>query len=203
MKNIARHRFANGWAVLIVGLVGVGLLVLWGVHRWKGAPSAPAPELVALARTNLEHRSLGWFQKGQTNAFTGILLDYYPGGRLMSRSVVSNGLLNGLSEGWYTNGQLQVRETYRTNCSDGLRTRWYASGQKLSEVTVVHGQMSGVYRRWYENGSLAEEIPMKDGNINGDGRAYYPSGFLKATVKYIAGKAVEQKTWPDGEQKGG
>ena len=202
MKNIAHHRFAYGRAVLMVIALSVGLLVVSGV-RWRiKAPVAPAPGSVETARTNLELRATGWYPKGQTNPFTGILVDYYPGGRLMSRSVVSNGLLNGLSEGWYTNGQLQVQETYRANFSEGTRVRWYAAGGKLSEAAVVHGKMTGLYRRWYENGKLAEEIPMQDGRIEGEGRAYYPSGCLKASVKYEAGKAVQQKMWKDGEQKG-
>ena len=200
MKNISHHRFTYVWVTLIVIALSAGLLVLSGVS-WR--TKVPAAMLVEASRTNLELRSTGWFPKGQTNPFTGILVDYYPGGRQMSRSVVSNGLLNGMSEGWYTNGQVQVQETYVANFSDGLRTRWYANGNKLSEATVVHGKMTGLYRRWYEDGKLAEEIPMNAGRIEGEGRAYYESGFLKAAVKYEAGKAVQQKTWPDGEQKGG
>ena len=200
MKNIiARQRFAYGRVVLMVILLGAGWLVL----RWRTKAPAPAPRLVEVARTNLVLQTNGWYARGQTNLFYGILVDYYPGGRVMSRSVVSNGLLEGLSEGWYTNGQLQVRETYRANYSDGTRTRWFANGNKLSEATVLHGKINGLYRRWYEDGKLAEEIPMKDGQIDGEGRAYYPSGYVKATVKYQAGKVVQQQSWKDGEQKGG
>ena len=203
MNNPTRHHVTSGW-IPIAFLAGVALLVwFWVDAARKKVPLAPAPVLVEVARTNLELRPNGWFPKGQTNPFSGVLVDYYSGGQLMSRSVVSNGLLEGRSEGWYTNGQLQVQETYRANFSDGLRTRWYANGRKLSEAPVVRGQISGLYRRWYADGKLAEEIPMKDGQIDGEGRAYYESGFVKAAVKYQAGKAVEQKMWKDGEQKGG
>ena len=201
MMPTSPQRVAYRWVACVALSVTAALLGLWWVRSRHQLPSAPAAALVELARTNLELRPSGWFRTGQTNPFTGILLDYYRGGQLMSRSVVSNGLLNGMSEGWHTNGQLQVRETYRANLSDGIRTRWYANGNKLSEAAVVHGQMTGIYRRWYEDGKLAEEIPMQNGKIEGEGRAYYPSGSLKATVKYEAGKAVQQKVWQDGEHQ--
>ena len=38
------------------------------------------------------------------HAVHGNMVEYYAPGRLQSRSVVSNGLLHGLSEGWHTNG---------------------------------------------------------------------------------------------------
>jgi antitoxin component YwqK of YwqJK toxin-antitoxin module len=169
---------------------------------WRSGrpPSAPLPEL---ARTNLLHLSGVWFEKDHTNPFTGVMLEFYPDGAPMSRSVVSNGLLNGLSEGWYTNRQLQVRETYRTNYSDGLRTKWWPNGKKLSEATIVLGKIHGLYRRWYEDGALAEEIPMRDGEIEGLGRAYFESGSVKAEITYHDGKMVEQHTWKEGEHPAG
>ncbi len=203
MKNTSRQSITRRW-VFRICLSASAVAVLVAGVRWGHLKSVPPVKVLAeVARTNLTLRADGWCRNGETNLFTGLLVDYYPGGQLMSRSVVSNGLLNGLSEGWYTNRQLQVRETYRANFSDGLRTRWYANGNKLSEATVVHGKMNGVYRRWYDDGTLAEEIPMKDGQIEGEGRAFYKSGFVKAAVKYEGGKAVQQQTWKDGEHKGG
>jgi antitoxin component YwqK of YwqJK toxin-antitoxin module len=120
----------------------------------------------------------------------------------MSRSVISNGLLNGLSEGWYTNRQLQVRENYRTNYSDGVRTKWWPNGRKLSEAMIVLGRIQGLYRRWYEDGMLAEEIPMQEGKIEGLGRAHYENGSVKAEVTCHDGKVVGQHTWKEGERQG-
>src|SRR6476660_5901276 len=45
-----------------------------------------------------------WYRQGGVQPFTGILSDYYPDGLRKSRSLVSNGFLEGLSEGWYSNG---------------------------------------------------------------------------------------------------
>lgn len=195
----ARQRQLLLPATLLLGLV-LAVFLTW---RSEPPPANSAPSLVEMNRTNLFRLKDRWCQSGSTNPFTGILVETYKSGIRESRSVVSNGLLNGLSEGWYTNGTLQVREYYRSNFSDGLRTVWYANGSKLSEATVVMGKIQGVYRRWYEDGSLAEEIPMRDGRIEGTGRAFYKSGFVKAEVRYLAGKVVRQDNWKDGEHKGG
>lgn len=185
------------WLIpLALGLTfGLVLVLVWRPAR---LPVAALPEL---ARTNLIRLDGRWCQRGQTNPFTGMLLDYYPGGTLMSRSLVSNGLLEGLSEGWFTNRQPEIRETYRTNVADGLRTRWYPGGQKLSEAMIVLGQIQGPFRRWHLNGTLAEEIPMRDGRQEGVGRVFYPSGFLAMEVERRAGRVVAQQEWKDGEQK--
>jgi len=163
----------------------------------------PPPAEVAL--TNLLHRSGFWWQKeaGRTNLFTGVLVDYYPGGLLMSRSVVSNGQLNGLSEGWFTNRQMQIREYYRTNVADGLRTKWYPNGQKLSEAPIVLGKIEGTFRRWHVNGKLAEEIPMHNGQPDGVGRVYFESGCLKEEIEMRAGKEVHRTSHQDGERPAG
>jgi len=183
---------------LLLSLVLAGLLVGSRPHR---QPALVSPPMVETARTNLVRFQNLWCEIGHTNPFTGVMLEYYPGGLRMSRSVIAHGLLNGLSQGWFTNGQMQIQETYHDNLSDGLRTKWYPNGRKLSEATIVHGQIEGIFRRWHEDGSLAEEIPMHNGHQEGLGRAYYASGCLAGQVEVRAGRVVDQQTWPDGARK--
>ena len=183
-----------------IGLACGLALVLW--LTWRGAPLVPAVPLPELARTNLYRLHGSWYQTGHTNPFTGVLLEFYPGGRPMSRSVVSNGLLNGLSEGWFTNRQMQVREYYRDNVADGVRTRWYPNGHKLSEATIVHGKIEGIFRHWHQDGSLAEESPMRAGQQEGVGRAYYADGYLQEEVEVRDGKVINKQTWKEGERQG-
>src|ERR1043165_5530167 len=140
-----------------------------------------------------------WYRQGGGQPFTGILSDYYPDGTPKSRSVVSNGFLEGISEGWHTNGQKQLTEFYHGGVSHGLRTKWYASGPKLSEVTVVHGKLEGTFSRYYEDGRLAESITLKDGLPDGRSCSYYPSGCVKADAQLIAGKVIAEKFWNDHE----
>lgn len=139
------------------------------------------------------------YRQGETAPFTGVMTEFYGDGTLQSRSVISNGLLEGLSEGWYTNGCKQVEEIFRGGVSHGLRVKWYENGQDLSEAPIVSGKMEGVFKRWHENGVLAEEVPMRNGNPNGLVRAFYPSGRLKAEARLTDGVVSDQKNWADGE----
>lgn len=135
----------------------------------------------------------------ETNAFTGWLLEGYEGGSLKSRSAVSNGWLQGLSEGWHTNGQLQVTETFGEGVSHDVRTKRYANGNKLSEAVIVDGRLHGPFRRWHENGAPTEEVEMKDGQSDGIAKAYFPDGSLKSQTTLKSGTIIEQRIWKDGE----
>ncbi len=182
------------WLAPVLAASVLVMLVSW--LAWQpGSPPVPWPET---NRTNLVHLAGGWYEPGRTNPYTGWLVDYYQNGARLSRSMVSNGLLNGLSQGWYTNGQLQIQETYRDNYSEGERKKWSPEGRLLTAATVVHGRFQGLFRRWYPNGKLAEEIPMTNGQPDGLGRSYYENGTLKAEVQMQAGKIVSRKDFPDG-----
>jgi len=186
------------WPALL--LLVLGWFVFGNLHR-AHPPAAPPLPVSELNRTNLMRFHGVWCEFGHTNPFTGVLVETYANGAKMSRSVISNGLLNGLSEGWFTNGQMQVRETYRDNLSDGLRTKWYPNGNKLSEAMIMHGKIEGVFRHWHIDGSLAEEIPMHEGRQEGVGRAYYPSGYLAEEVEMRDGKVVNKQTWKPEDRK--
>lgn len=183
-----KTRFAAPFAATILALVGL-----------SGCSKPPASPVVEAPAGELQLTNGRLVQFGQSNYFTGFMVEKYPDGQLKSRSSVSNGVLWGWSEGWHTNGQLQVREQFQAGLSEGLRAKWETNGAKLSEATTVAGKLTGPFRRWHPNGVLAEEVEMKDDQPNGRARAWYPSGSLKAEMRMAKGSVVEQKHWADGE----
>ena len=189
----------RGWsryalALLILSVLGVTLFLATR-HR----PSSIAPPEVH--RKDLEMRAGVWYAPGQTNGFNGLLFDTYDDGAIKSRSVVSNGLLHGLSQGWYTNGQQQVQEHFVAGTSHGVRIKWHPNGQKLSEVSIVNGKLHGTFRRWHENGERAEEVVLSEGQPDGISTAYFPSGCLKSQVTMRKGEVLAQQFWQDGEYR--
>ncbi len=166
---------------------------------------SPAPRAAVPAREVLRHDLLQiggrWHRTGETNLFSGWMVDYYPTGARLSRSQIAKGLLNGVSEAWYTNGQMRVREHFKDGISDGLREKWHENGARLSVATIVEGKVTGTFRSWYDNGQLAEQINMRFGQPDGTAWAYYPSGFLKAETRLQDGCVLEQKTWKEGDMK--
>ena len=182
---------------LLTATVAVLLLRPTASPRRVKNPDVPA----AVARTNLVLYAGRLCMAGQTNAFTGLMIEHAATGSLRSRSSISNGLLQGLSEGWHTNGQLQVAEHFKEGVSHGIRTKWYVDGTKLSEAMIVDGRLNGSFRRWYETGALAEEVEMKSGEPDGIAKAYFPNGSLKSQATLQRGKVVDQKFWKNGESK--
>jgi antitoxin component YwqK of YwqJK toxin-antitoxin module len=180
---------------VVIALCCAALVGIFRVLRFE--PNPPA-EVLRSSLVLLDGRLC---LRGQTNPFTGIMVEAGESGVLLSRSAVSNGLLEGLCEGFHTNGQRQVAEYFRAGVSDGLRTKWHPNGRKLSQATIVGGKLHGTFRRWFEDGALAEEIEMNQGNPHGLSRSFYPSGFLKAEARMQAGKMLDQKFWKDGEYR--
>jgi len=164
----------------------------------RSRPNTIAPPR-EVHRRNLQLRAGIWYAPGQTNGFTGVLLDTYEDGTLRSRSTISNGLLDGLSQGWWSNNVLQVTEYYSQGVSHGKRTKYYLSGRKQSEAAVMNGKLEGLFERWHENGKLAEQVSLKNGQPDGESLAYHPDGSLKARVRLAQGKVLEQKFWGPGE----
>ncbi len=163
---------------------------------------AQTPPPAEVRRQALTLRDGRLYRPGEAIPFSGVMTEFHANGALQSRSGVSNGLLEGISEGWYTNGQIQVRERFVAGVSHGPRVKWHPNGRNLSEANIVQGNIEGVFRRWHENGSLAEEIPMKAGQPDGLARSYFASGFLKAEARLRNGQVVEQHFWKDGERAG-
>ncbi len=176
-----------------------GLTILLFVFLPRHKESQPA--LPQLSRNELVLRDNRLYRTNDNSLFTGYMTEFYPEGPLKARTVVSNGVVDGLSEGWHTNGVLEVREHFTNGVSHGLREKWYASGKKLSEANIVAGKLNGPFRRWHENGRVAEEIEMKEGLPDGIAHSYFPSGFMQTEARLDHGKVVETKSWQDGEHK--
>ncbi len=181
-------------ALVFLGLLGVALGLAVLLRKPGVPPGATAAEAL---RAELELREGLLFRKGAAEPFTGVMLEQYPDGALLSRSTVVAGRLHGLSEGWYPDGRLQVREHFVRGVSQGERIKWHANGATQSVAGIVEGQLHGRFLRWHENGALAEEMTLNRGRPDGWARSFYPSGFLKARVRLAAGAVVEQQFWPE------
>ena len=182
--------------VVALGFV-TGLCIFLRARAPREAAAPPAETL----RHDLVQTDGYWYRSGETNPFTGWMVDYYPDGARLSRSQISNGILNGVCETFYTNSQMQMRENFKQGISDGLREKWHANGVKLSRATIAAGKIMGTFQSWHDNGQLSEQIELKSGQPDGVAWAYYPSGFLKAETKITEGQVRERKSWQDGERK--
>ena len=185
------------WSAIFVIAV-IALLKVFN-RETQVTPPAPVPSLREVPARELTSRDGRAHWRNEAEPFAGFVVENYPDGSLKSRSLVSNGVMHGVSEGWHANGILQVREHFENGISHGVRTKWFDSGMRLSEATIEMGKIVGLFRRWHENGLLAEEIQMTDNVPDGISRAFYPSGAPKAEARLDRGKVVEQKYWNENE----
>lgn len=185
------------------GTILPAALLAWSLAGLTGcsptAPVAPPPEV---PRSSLVLKDGKLFRPAQSEPFSGTVVEHYAPKQLQSRSVVSNGVLHGLSEGWHTNGVRQVAEHFINGVSEGVRTKWYPSGARQSEANILRGKLNGTFRRWYENGKLAEQIELREDQPHGESLAYYPSGCLRTRVRMEAGQIVTRESFKDGEVPG-
>ncbi len=154
-----------------------------------------------VAVSELERNEEQLFARGETEPFSGWMLELYEEGKMKSRSGILDGRLDGLSEGWFPDGQLQVREYFRLGIAHGTRVRWFPDGTIQSEAEIVEGKLHGTFRRWHPNGVLAEKTEMKRGQANGVSIGFFPSGYVRARVVLEDGNVVEQEFWQDGEMR--
>lgn len=173
-------------------LAGVGVVILF--RRDAGARPVTEAELSAL-----ESRDGRFFEKQSVRPFSGRVLSHDPSGQLRSSAQVSNGLLDGLSEGWFTNGVVQVRESFAAGVSHGTRTKWRQDGSVESEASIVQGVIEGRFAKWHANGTLAEEAFFQNGVPAGEARMWYADGSLASWCRLEQGKVAESKRWPPGE----
>ena len=197
MKRTGIRLVERSAAVALLLALGALGIFLWKHPARQTTPPPPQDTL----RRDLAQNQGRWYRNGETDPFTGWIVDYYPGGALLSRCQISNGLLNGVSETWYTNGQVEVREHFKDGVSHGQREKWYENGAKLSLAMIADAKVIGTFRSWYDNGHLSEQIEMKVGRPDGIALAYYPSGFLKAETTVHDGQVQQRKVWNDGERK--
>jgi antitoxin component YwqK of YwqJK toxin-antitoxin module len=192
------QRVRAGLALLaLVGAAGTALFI----SRSRPAPVRKAPQIVEISRRQMIQRGGRWYQIGNTNAFSGVIVDATTNGAPISRVAVSNGFPNGGSEMWYANGQMSARECFKNGVSDGLREKWFENGHKMAQAMIVDGKVTGLFQRWHQNGELAESIQMRDGKPDGIAWAYYPSGFVKAETTLEDGRQLGRKSWKDGQFK--
>jgi len=93
-------------------LAALALAILGAVWP-KRAPRHESEGPREVLRSELILRAGHLCRAGDSNAFSGLMIERYSDGALRSRSMICEGLLHGVSEGWFTNRQLQVTEYFK------------------------------------------------------------------------------------------
>ena len=166
-QNAGRSSPVRGTArqvVVLLAVLAVGLFVAF-VFRSKPAPDQSNATVREAPRSESTLRDGRLYRAGDTNAFSGVMIERFAEGALRSRLAVFEGLLHGVSEGWCTNRQLQVTENFKQGISHGLRTKWHLSGTKLSEAKIVESKFDGLFRNGTRTGSSSSKSNSSTNNL--------------------------------------
>lgn len=175
---------------MLLGAVAAVLL-------WPSRTPPPAPPIPEVDRTQLVLDNGKLRRTNETAPFIGWMTSTYPGGAPQSRSMVSNGVLHGISQGWHTNGTLQITEFFENGVSHGTRTKYFESGATQSVGHVVLGKLEGAFTRYDEQGAVAEEIVLRDGTPDGVSTSYHPNGKIKVRARLEKGVLRESESFDE------
>ena len=187
-------RSGGRWVVvraLLLAALGLVFVVAYLDSRRRVPTAQP---VVEVDRKELVLQGGHLVRNGESNAFTGLMVEFYPDGTLQSRSVVSNGVLHGLSEGWHTNGILAVQETFVLGRSEGVRTKWDSASNRIAESSIHDAKIHGFHREWHTNGQLALEAAMSEGLPHGRVQKWSPAGVLIGQWVLSNGIVLESRT---------
>lgn len=189
-----------GYRLWLPWTIGVALLALLVTLGWQWVEGRKTPNLVSIDRPLLELRDGLWHLPGQSQPFTGYVLDHDQAGHLRLRSAMAKGRLHGESIGWDTNGIPELQETFREGIPEGTRTTWHSNGRKRSEGFRVNGQQHGVFRQWDETGALVAEAEFADGKPHGISRAWHPDGSIKVEALMHHGEVQVRNVYAPGSR---
>jgi antitoxin component YwqK of YwqJK toxin-antitoxin module len=190
-KKPSKKRF-----FLVAALIGLVCLIVSLVDR---APLSRPETIVTVGLEDTTRTNGLFYVVGESLPFSGQVIEQFDSGSLKARTMIQQGLLDGLSEGWFDNGQMQIQEHFKLGISEGKRLKWHLNGNLKSEVEIVNGELDGLFHEWHENGFLAREIDLSMGLAHGKSRSWFSSGYLQARAVLESGELVKQIFFEDGQ----
>lgn len=191
-SNHSRRR-----ACILAGFLALGIA---GIRFWLKAPGEVRVTPPELRRSELTLREGRLYAEGDPKPFTGLLYDTSSPGVRKLEIEIRDGKAHGRSYGYRENGGLEVEEFFTEGVSHGVRTRWDEQGRKKSTTQIEHGKLNGPYLEWHDNGKKAVEMTLRNDQPEGVAEAWHPNGELKSRTRFVDGKMVERKFFPDSTQ---
>jgi antitoxin component YwqK of YwqJK toxin-antitoxin module len=99
--------------------------------------------------------------------YSGVFKEYGPSNVLVAENVISNGLLDGLSQFYYSGGAKKEQRSYKAGKKDGLWINWNEQGMKTAEARFSDGKKDGYWYIWDEKGTKRYEMFYVNGEKKG------------------------------------
>lgn len=161
--------------IFAVGLLGVLLLVLYS--------------LVDLKKVYMvTFRQSGMVGHFNSNGKIDGEVDVYLNGKVVQKTNVKNGLLNGWKVDYYPSGNIKTKSFYEKGKLYGIEFIYYDSGKIKSKESFRDGKREGPKITYYKNGQIEQNLFRKNDKDEGTEHAYYENGKLMYKRNWVNNK---------------
>jgi antitoxin component YwqK of YwqJK toxin-antitoxin module len=84
----------------------------------------------------------------------GVMIDYYPDGKVRAERMFRNDLQHGRSVWYYPEGQIKEVQNFADGRKEGGDTVWYADGRLQFVMSFQQGKKHGLLQKWDSSGQL-------------------------------------------------
>jgi antitoxin component YwqK of YwqJK toxin-antitoxin module len=109
-------------------------------------------------------------------------IQWYPNGKLKSKSKYKQGLPVDTIIKWYDTGQKMVVAFFEKGVINGKLTVWYLNGNKFRETNYLDGEKNGFETHWLNNGDTTTMIEYKNDELNGKQIIFNRNGIPRNTT---------------------
>ena len=109
-------------------------------------------------------------------------IQWFPNGKLKSKSKYKQGLPVDTIIKWYDTGQKMVVAFYEQGVINGKLIVWYLNGNKFCETNYLDGEKNGFETHWLKNGDTTTVIEYKNDELNGVQIVFNKNGIPKNTT---------------------
>jgi hypothetical protein len=145
--------------------------------------------------STLSFERQGGLHKLDTNLFSGYGVDYYPSGKLKSKTAFANGEKQGLAVVYFEDGHLKSQAFYHRNKLHGEKKNWAGTAHHhlMASRTYQLGLAHGEHTKWYGNGQVFKIMRYHMGKEKGLQQAFLENGTLYANYEAKNGRSFGLK----------
>ena len=151
--------------------------------------SLPLTAASVIDGSNLYFRNGIYYQKNQSQPFTGIAQTYQTKANVKYKSSEAqyNQGKKETETTYHPNGKIKYQETYLNGRINGVFIEWHDNGQKAREIEFNNGDIVSTVSTWYKNGQLQRQKPYQNNKKNGVEIWWYSNGTKQAEINYKDG----------------
>jgi len=112
-----------------------------------------------------------------------------------------DGKREGISRVYYKNGKVSDERNYTNDSENGVWRQYYPTGKIKLETRIDSGVRNSVYYVYYENGKFQTKGRYKNDQMDGEWIYYEKDGKEQKKIKFVMGKAENQATLDEEENK--